>query len=253
MKPLTLTHIIRHPIKSVGWQELDACSLTKEQALPFDRHWAIATEGAPFDGNPDEWHPKMRFVRGAAGGSLQAVRADFDDASKTISLSHPDLPDFKGKLPDDGPNLVNWLTPLWPSTRPASSHLVQRTDGGALTDSKPPYVSILSLTSLRILSKRMGLDLSKHRFRGNLWLDGLAPWEEFDLIGKDIQIGQARLHVEERIERCVATTFDPETGRPLGDPLTALETAWDHRDFGVFARVIQSGDIRVGDEVKVLP
>ena len=30
------------------------------------------------------------------------------------------------------------------------------------------------------------MDLSIHRWRGNLWVDGWAPWAEFDWIGQDI-------------------------------------------------------------------
>lgn len=252
MTHATLAHIFRHPVKSAGWQEISGCDLTENEALPFDRHWAIATEGAPFPGNPEGWEPKMRFLRGAAGGSLQAIRAEFDEATLDLSLHHPDRPDFVGRLPDDGPALTRWLEPLWPGSRPAPSHLVNRTDGGALTDSRDPFVSLLSLTSLRILSARMEIDLTMQRFRGNLWLDGLAPWEEFDLVGHRIKIGLAELEVVERIERCVATTFDTGTGRPLGNPLEALERGWDHRDFGVFARVTRSGPIKLGDQLEVL-
>ncbi len=81
-----------------------------------------------------------------------------------------------------------------------------------MTDSAFPSLALLSLASLRDLSARMGHTLSPHRWRGNLWLDGLDPWEEWGWIGKTIRIGEAELRIEERITRCRATSADPQTG-----------------------------------------
>jgi hypothetical protein len=105
---------------------------------------------------------------------------------------------------------------------------------------------VLNLASLRVLSARLGRDLSMHRFRGNLWLEGLAPWEEFDLIGRDITIGPVRLTVRQRITRCKATTANPETGRFDSDTLGALQDGYGHQDFGVYAEVTSDGRIETG-------
>lgn len=247
-----LAHIVRHPIKSVGFQEIECATLTKGRTLPFDRQWAVATEGPLFDGDPEAWVRKLAFVRGAAEGALQAIRCDFDADSGAIGLTHPALGDFAGHLPDDGAALVDWLRPLWPTTRPAPVALVSRRDGGALTDVPGAWLSVLNLASNRALGDSMGQELSIHRWRGNLWLDGLPAWQEFDLIGQDIAIGGARLHIEQRITRCNATTFDPITGARDGDTLSALQGGWGHRDFGVYASVVSSGAIRIGDTASVL-
>lgn len=226
-------------------------ALTPGRPLPFDRTWAISHEAAGF-GQPEGWEPKLKFLRGWAEGSLQAIRAEFTEATRSITLRHPARPDLTAILPDDGPALVDWLRPLWPARRPAPAALVSRRDGGALTDVPEPYVSILSLTSNRILGQRLGQDLSIHRWRGNLWLDGLAPWEEFDLIGRTLAIGTARLCVEQRITRCRATAANPDTGHTDADTLGALEEGYGHIDFGVYARVLQGGDIFRGAPVEIV-
>jgi uncharacterized protein YcbX len=119
-----------------------------------------------------------------------------------------------------------------------------------MTDQDQPLISINSLTSLADLSARMGQALSIHRFRGNIWVEGLAPWAELELIGRDITIGDATLRVEEPIGRCRATGADPETGMQDADTMGALEAGYGHTDFGIFARVIRGGTIRAGDEVR---
>ncbi|KPQ05957.1 MAG: putative Fe-S protein [Rhodobacteraceae bacterium HLUCCA12] len=227
-------------------------TLTAGRTLPFDRAWAVAHQAAGFD-QPEGWEPKLKFLRGWAAGNLQAIRAEFDDETRRITLRHPDRPDLNATLPEDGAALVDWLRPLWPERRPAPAALVARRDGGALTDVPDPYVSVLSLASNRVLGARLGQDLSIHRWRGNLWLDGLAPWEEFDLIGQTLAIGDTRLRVEERITRCRATCANPQTGLDDADTLGALEAGYGHIDFGVYARVIEGGPVARGDKVEILP
>ncbi len=252
MSDARLVHIVRHPVKSLGWQMLERAVLSQGRPLPFDRIFAVATEAAKFEGAPEGWQPKLSFARGAAEGRLMAIRAAFDETTAQITLSHPDLAPVTGTLPEDGPALVDWLRPLWPDSRPALRGLVARRDGGDLTDRPGGRVSLMNLASLRALSERMGMDLSIHRFRGNLWLDGLAPWQEFDLVGRELRIGQTRLRVEAPITRCVATTYDPLTGQADGDTLAALETGWHHRDLGALASVLDGGEIALGDPVEIL-
>ncbi|MBN8293029.1 MOSC domain-containing protein [Rhodobacter sp. NTK016B] len=247
-----LAHIVRHPVKSLGWQTLERAVLSQGRPLPFDRIFAVATEAAKFDGAPEGWQSKLNFMRGAAEGSLMAIRAEFDETRSHLVLTHPDLPAFEGTLPDDGAALIAWLSPLWPANRPAPRGLVARQDGGDLTDRPGGRVSLMNLASLKALGDRMGMDLSIHRFRGNLWLEGLAPWQEFDLVGHELRIGQTRLRVDAPITRCVATTFDPLTGAQDGDTLAALEFGWNHRDLGALARVIDGGEIAIGDPVEIL-
>lgn len=246
----TLAHICRHPVKSVGFEELARASLTEGRALPFDREWAVAHEAAKFD-RLTEWQPKMNFLRGVAGPELMAISARLDEATRRLTLRHPTAGEITLFPDTDGAALIAWLRPLWPTDRPAPAR-VEHLPGQAITDVPDPYVAVLGLASNRALGQHLGRDLSIHRWRGNLWLDGLAPWEEFDLLGRRLQIGGVVLEVRERITRCKATTVNPEIGRADADTLGALEQHYGHQDFGTYAVVVQSGDIALGDKVVVL-
>ena len=247
-----LAHICRHPVKSVGYQEIERVALSAGHPLPFDRQWAITHAASGLGHELAEWEPKLKFLRGWAEGTLQAIRADFDPETRRITLRHPARPDLTAALPEDGAAVVDWLRPLWPDRRPEPQALVSRLDGGALADVPEPFLSVLNLSSNRALGQRLGQPLSIHRWRGNLWLEGLAPWEEFDLIGRELTIGSARLRIEERITRCRATCANPETGRMDADTLGALEEGYGHADFGVYARVLAAGEVARGDKVEIL-
>ncbi|MBT8425333.1 MAG: MOSC domain-containing protein, partial [Silicimonas sp.] len=131
-----------------------------------------------------------------------------------------------------------------------SARIVSAGERG-MTDTPFASISLLNLASIRALSDRLGLTLDPRRFRGNLWIDGLAPWEEFGWIGETIRIGGVAFRVEERIRRCLATTANPETGRRDADTLGGLETGWGHRDMGVCLTALDDGAVAEGDAVIV--
>ena len=141
------------------------------------------------------------------------------------------------------------VKPLMPDDRAQSARIL-RVEGRGMTDTPYPSISLGNLASLRALSEAMGQQIDPRRFRANLWLDGLAPWAEFDLVGQDIRIGDVTFHVEEPIERCLATTANPDTGQRDADTLAALERTWTHRDFGIYLTATSSGTLNVGDAVE---
>lgn len=137
-----------------------------------------------------------------------------------------------------------------PANRVASARII-KVPGRGMTDSDFPSISLCNMASHRAVGQKLGQDLSIHRWRGNIWIDGMPLWEEFEWLGREVQIGEAVFRVRERITRCLATTANPETGIRDADTLGALKT-WGHKDFGVYAEVLKGGAISVGDKVELL-
>lgn len=237
----------RHPIKAHGREALDRVTLSAGQTVPWDRAWAVAHEASQADGS--EWVPCANFSRGAKAPALMAITCTLDEATASVTLNHPDRPAITVAPddPDDASRLIDWVRPLMPEGRAASSRVV-RAQARGMTDSDFPSVALCNLASHRAVEYEVGKPLSIHRWRGNIWIDGLAPWEEFDLVGRDLRIGDTVLRVRERTGRCKATTANPETGRQDADTLGALER-WGHTDFAVYAEVIEGGPVAAGDTV----
>jgi len=245
-----LAHLFRHPIKAHGREELASVVLSEGAALPWDRHWAVAHVASKFDEKAPAWVPCINFQRAARTPALMAIQARFDDAAGLLTLTHPDLPPLTFAPETEGQRLIDWLAPISPDDRFRPVALVRAPQ--AMTDTRFPSLSIKNLASNAALAAHMGRDLSIHRWRGNLWLDGLAPWEEFDWIGHRLRIGSAVLEVVERVGRCTATSVDPATGRIAGDTLAALREVVGEQDFGVFAVVVEPGPIARGDRVELV-
>lgn len=242
-----LSEIWRHPIKAIGRERVAQAVLEPGCSLPFDRHWAVAHERAQID---SEWMSCRNFIRAAGSPALMAVSCTLDETTKTIRLTHPDRPDLVVQPEADPDALIAWLEPLVTEgrPRPVSVHALP---GRGYTDSGTAGVTIANAASHRAVEQRLGRPISRLRWRANLWFDGLAPWEEFDFLDRDIQIGSVRLHVYGRTERCRATEANPDTGRRDTDTLGALRE-WDHQDFTVKAKVIAPGTIAEGDTLEVL-
>ena len=240
-----LAQICRHPLKGHGRETLASVRLSAGECLPWDRHWAVAHDAARL--NPG-WNPCVNFARGAKAPELMAITSTLDDATGTLTLHHP----VQGSLtfrPDDPADLarfLKWVGPLNPANRAQPVQIFSA--GRGMTDSDFPSISILSTTSLADLSTRMGHDLSRDRWRGNLWLDGAAPWAEFEWIGRQLRIGGAVLRIEERITRCAATKVNPDTGKTDADTLGALDATFGHKDFGIYATVVEDGIVKQDDE-----
>ncbi|MEM9395309.1 MAG: MOSC N-terminal beta barrel domain-containing protein [Pseudomonadota bacterium] len=245
-----ITEIWRYPIKSHGYERITQAHLTPGQTLPGDRLWAVLHEAAR-DRGP-EWVSCNNFTRVAKTPALAAVSASLSDDMMQVTLTHPNRPELTFAPDTDEAAFLEWVAPLMDAGRAAPVKLI-RAKGRGMTDSPDPTLSLNNHSTHRAVSQKVGMPLDIRRWRGNVWLEGLGPWEEFEWIGRSLKLGEAELKVTERITRCLATATNPKTGIRDADTLGALEEGWEHRDFGVYAVVTKPGPIQEGDTLQLLP
>ncbi|MEM8850559.1 MAG: MOSC domain-containing protein [Pseudomonadota bacterium] len=238
-----LAAIHRHPIKGIGRERLAAVDLIAGAPMPGDRAWALLHENAP---QRDGWQARRNFLVVASGPDLARIEAE---GLGPITLHHPARPDLTFDPAGESSRLADWVRPIWPADRPAPTRLVKAPPQG-MGDNGEPQVAILNLASLRALSQKIGRPLDIERFRGNLIVDDLPPWGEFDWIGRQIRIGAVTLDVTDPIGRCRATEASPETGTRDANVLRTLDDGWGHQNFGVYATVNVAGRLAVGDGVQ---
>jgi hypothetical protein len=121
-----------------------------------------------------------------------------------------------------------------------------------MTDCRP--VSIISLQTVRQLSKELGIDLNKRRFRANLYIDleSGKGFGEDEFVGRSLRIGtRTAVAVVKRDYRCKMITLDPDTAQP--NPEVMRRVAGDHEgQAGIYGAVLVEGTIRPGDEIALL-
>lgn len=245
--------IYRYPVKGLSPQRLLRTHLALGATLPADRLYAIENGPSGFDPAAPAYFPKQRFLMLMRNERLASLRTDYDEASHTLVIqaegreaARGDLRTKEGRLAIEaffrrfmpkelrGPPKV-----LFGQTLPGQAH--------SFSDVAKKVVSIINLASVAALENAAGHAVHPLRFRGNIYVAGWPAWREFDLIGRELGVGRARLKAIKRIQRCAATDVDPDTGiRDLTIPRTLMQT-YGHADCGVYAEVVGAGDIAAGD------
>lgn len=248
-----VTDLWRHPIKGVSREQLNSVALEVGKTMPWDRHWAIAHTDAKIDTANPAWARCMNFARAARGYRLMAVSSRLNEQTGMLTLEHPDMETITINPDDvaDAKILVDWVTKISNPDRALPAQVFKAPDRG-MTDSSTANLSIHTKASLDAFSQAIGTPLDPRRFRANIWIDGPGAWEEFTWVGRHVRIGEAEFEITAPVERCMATTVNPDTGVSDQPTLETLKSKWGHLNFGVFGVVTKAGTISLGDKLEVL-
>lgn len=137
---------------------------------------------------------------------------------------------------------------------------VQQKRGGApnetkhYADSSP--IHLINAQTLSVLNESLKNRVHVRNFRPNIVVGGAAAFEEDSW--KLLEINGIRYRVQERINRCIFTTIDPETGRqdnsmePL-KRLAAIRLQMGMRPtFGIGLVPLSKGIMKIGSEINNL-
>lgn len=247
-----VSNIYRYPIKGLSPQRVTDVVLQAGHAFPHDRMFALARPRSPIDGHVTKWAKKGLFVMLMLDEALARVRThldvetlDFTIREGTRQLLAVNLASEKGR--NDVEAFFQQLVP----TLNGTPRLVRAETGGHFMDKPDKIISLINLATVRALEEQWGIEVDPLRFRANIYIDGLQPWEEFEWIGRDIVVGDAVMRVDRRNGRCGATNVNPQNGRRDLDIPTSLRTAFGHKDLGVYLVTRKTGSVSVGAPVTV--
>lgn len=251
----------RYPVKSMRGDELQE-AFVGFPGVYGDRVHAFRSSAAP-KGFP--------YLTGREQESLLLYRPRFrhpERAMKPVNLAeaealgsgltpvYADLADFVvdvdtpagERLAIDDPRLISMLR----EGIPESHELTLLRSVRAMTDCRP--VSIISMQTVRQLSKEFGVAADERRFRANLYihLESGKAFGEDEFVGRTLRIGaRAQIAVEKRDSRCKMITLDPDTAQ--ANPEVMKRLARDHEGMaGIYGAVLTEGSVRPGDAIALL-
>jgi uncharacterized protein YcbX len=255
----TVAWIAATPVKGLRLQHRSEVSLTLD-GIPGDRAFFLVDRvGA--------------MVSATRVGPLVAVEPEHDAEAGRLALRFPDGEVVEGAVELDAPESVRFYDemlsahpvagafsealsehcgrPLRLFAMPAERPGVDRGREGAAT--------LLSLASLERLREQAGVaeGVDPRRFRMTFGVDGPGAHEEDSWIGRDVRVGDAVLRVGGHVGRCALTTRQPDTGVVDFKTLHILQAyrgdmeSTEPLPFGVHARVLEPGRVRLGDPVRV--
>jgi uncharacterized protein YcbX len=92
----------------------------------------------------------------------------------------------------------------------------------------------------------------RRRFRPNLVIGGVPGLSEREWERARLRIGAVVIGMDDLRERCIMTTFDPDTGEQDLEVLRLVQRKFDGR-LGLNSYVAAPGRISVGDTVELMP
>lgn len=245
--------IYRYPVKGLSPQPLARVALRPGQTLPADRLYAIENGPTGFDPENPAYFPKQRFLMLMRNERLAALQTDFDEVTHHLTIRQGGRVAAAGDLrsPQGRVTIERFFADYCRDELRGPAKVLFG-NSHSFSDVAKKVVSIINLASVAAIEKVIGGPVDPVRFRANVYVEGWPAWHEFDLLGREIALGAARLKVFKRIVRCAATDVDPATGiRDLSIPAT-LQRSFGHGDCGVYAEVIAGGEIAVGASVDLL-
>jgi len=269
--------LFRYPVKSMLGEALEQTALG-EAGVPGDRHWAIRDEqrGGIRGGKKLPQLMKLGAASGAGAPTItspdgEAKSASDDDINDWLSakLEHPvslwpllpkeQLEHYRRGPPDDE-DFEAELRAVFgrlphepiPDLTPFIEVLEYESPPGTYFDAFP--LMLMSKQSLETMKKNNpGSQFDIRRFRPNLLIDCVGddhPFPEQQWVGKQLLIGEVVLDIPYTCPRCSMVTQPlEELPQDAGIMRALVEQA--EGNLGVYARVIQSGTVNVGDSVSV--
>lgn len=243
----------RYPVKGMTPERLDSVSLETGGTMPFDRAYAIENGPGRFDPLSPRHLPKINFLMLMRDERLASLNAVFDDQTETLTIYRDRGQIAKGQLNTPiGRRLIEQFLSSYFATELRGAPKVVSAKGHSFSDVPMKCLHVVNLASLRELERATGRSVDPLRFRANVYVDGVAPWDEFAWTGKKLRAGTVELEVVMRTQRCDATNVNPETAeRDMAVP-ASLQRRWGHSDFGVYAKVVTSGMMSTGDLLETI-
>jgi hypothetical protein len=250
LPPAKIASLYRYPVKGLSPEPLPRVALEAGQTLPADRRYAIENGPSGFDPAAPVWLPKSHYLMLMRNERLAGLQTHFEGHTHLLTIredgrvaARGDLETAEGRAAIERFFATNFARELNGPPKILSG------GGHSFSDVARKVVSIINLGSLAAVENMIGLPVHPLRFRANLYVSGWPAWNEFELVGQTLAIGEARLKVVKRIPRCAAVNVDPESAARDLDIPPMLMRRLGHNECGVYAEVISSGTIGVGDAI----
>ncbi len=246
---MRVKYLYRYPVKGLSPEPIEQAELVAGGFFPCDRLFALENGPSGFDPARPEHQPKIKFLMLMRNAALAGLSTHYAPNSGVLTIEKDGMEAANGDLrkPEGRLAIENFMTGFLGDQIRGPVKLLEAPANFRFTDSRSGFVSLVNIASVDAISAAAGREIDPLRFRANIYIEGLGPWEETGLVGKTVAIGEAKLEIHKMIDRCAATGVEPGTGVRDVDLVQTLLKNFDHVDCGVYARVAHGGRVSRGD------
>ena len=254
----TISSIHYCPVKSVSFQSIQSCEITKNLGMANDRIFAFSRiidleKAKVIEKNPND-RKLNNFLTLKNSPFLNKYNFIYESGKLTLTQDNKDLISISVDDQNERLLLTNKLMEL-ESSLIKPIFLLKNTDFPFFDTSHSSNVfnsmSLINLNSIKDFEKKINEKIEIQRFRANFYVDGIEPLEERNWIGKIIKINNISFKVEKNIPRCVAINLQPKTDDSSINLLQSLKKTYNNFDMGIYLTALEDGKIKLGNKVEV--
>ena len=259
----TISSINYCPVKSVSFQTIEKCEIKKDVGIIGDRIFAFAKDldldkAQLFEKSPEERKGKWNKVLTLKNSPvLNKYNFLFKENKLTLTFKDKEILTINASELSERQLLSNKILELENSLK--KPIVLMKNEKLPFFDTsisnKVDFVhsvSLLNIQSINDFQKKIDKKVEISRFRGNICIDGIKPWEEREWMGKTIKINNISFKVEKNIPRCVAINLKPATDDNSLNLLQSLKKNYKHFEMGIYLTALDDGEINLGDKVKII-
>jgi uncharacterized protein len=256
--------LYRYPVKGFTPEECETLTVLDDGKIAGDR--VLGVRFADTEAADDAWSKKTGMIALLNTPGLARLRLRFDQKALRLCMTVDGEILADEPLDHDGRKriataIADYVLSL--DENPLSGQpqrLPLRVVGDGIApryhDDEAGRVTLHGRGSLEDLAVALGsADVSELRFRSNIAVDRLAPWEEQSWVGQRIRVGAVEFEVIKPKLRCLATHANPDTGKRDQPILTTL-TGVIGQEKPTFAVAMMptgaGGKIHIGDTVSLV-
>jgi uncharacterized protein YcbX len=223
--------LFRYPVKSMSAQVLDEVDVSW-QGLAGDRRWAFVQDGLVRSGFPWLTVRELPVMCTYLPSFVDPLRPD----KSPVMVRTPAGDDF------------NVTDPLLAAELGPGVRVIKHDRG--VFDTFP--LSLISTRTVGDLGTLVEAPLDPLRFRPNLLVEPVddTPFPEDAWVGSVLRIGELRMRVDKRDQRCIMVNVDPKT--TARDPAVLRAIGRERQAcLGVYGSTVTPGRVAVGDVVSL--
>ena len=258
----TISSINYCPVKSISFQKIKGCEIRKNIGIVGDRIFAFSkgldlNQAQLFEKKIEERRGKWnRILTLKNSPSLNKYNFLFDNNNLTLTQNYNEIITINSNDTGEYELISNKILELENSLQKPLFLMKNKnipffdtsiSNKTLLTHS----ISLLNNKSIEDFKNKTNQEIESQRFRGNIYIDGIEPWEERGWIGKIIKINNISFKIEKNIPRCVAINLKPNSDNNSLNLLQLLKKTYNHFDMGVYMTALDDGLINVGDNISL--
>ena len=262
----TIKQLFTYPVKGLTPQEMSEFALTAGHGIKGDRAFALMfadnlESAAKIPAENAPWMSKKYLAVQNDWPLLAALECHYQPETTVLTVKRQGVAVLSAATNTAAGRdrissfFTEYLAEIEPTKEAGHPQLAPlRLVGDSSGETRYPdrssvHISLLSQATLDQLTAIALSNIDVGRFRPNVVLEGISAWSEFELIGKQFQLGTARIEVTARIGRCVNVEVNPQTGDRDIPLLSLLQQEFGHAQTGVLAKILNSGTVKIGDSL----